>query len=426
MIKEQLVAENRLRQGIVMLILIISGETIFLLPFILPRIFRPTILEVFGITNFELGTAFSVYGFVALVAYFAGGPIADRFSARKLMAIALFSTSLGAIILSRLPNVHILRWLYAFWGLSTILLFWAAMLRYTRIWGGRQHQGSAYGLLEAGRGLVAAILASLSVIFFSGLLPADSPMASLAERKMAMVAVIWAFGGFVFLVGILVWFIIPDQKSNKSIRSRSREFSLPEISQVLKKPVVWLNAFIVLCAYVGYKCTDDFSLLAYDAFNYNEIDAAQIGTISFWMRPMTALIAGFIADRISSSKMIIIGFIISLMGSSLIATGLIAGMSWVMLVLVVASTSCGIYAVRGIYFALFNEAKIPIYWTGTAIGIISVVGFMPDIFMGPLMGYFIDENPGILGHQYVFAVMVFFSLVGLTSTLAFRKISNAV
>ena len=61
---------------ITMFALVMAGEAIFGLPFLVARIFRPTLLDVFGITNLELGTAFSFYGVVALLAYLPGGPIA--------------------------------------------------------------------------------------------------------------------------------------------------------------------------------------------------------------------------------------------------------------------------------------------------------------------------------------------------------------
>lgn len=48
-----------------LLVLILAGESVFILPFVLSRIFRPTVLEVFGLDNVQLGLCFSVYGIVA-------------------------------------------------------------------------------------------------------------------------------------------------------------------------------------------------------------------------------------------------------------------------------------------------------------------------------------------------------------------------
>lgn len=62
---------------------------IFSLPFHIPRFFRPTVLDVFGLSNTQLGDIFAVYGVVALAAYFPGGAIADRYSVRTLIALSL-------------------------------------------------------------------------------------------------------------------------------------------------------------------------------------------------------------------------------------------------------------------------------------------------------------------------------------------------
>ena len=74
--------------------LILAGEAIYALPFHVTRFFRPTALQVFDLTNTELGTAQAVYGVVAMLSYFSGGPLADRFPARKLLAWSLWSPAL--------------------------------------------------------------------------------------------------------------------------------------------------------------------------------------------------------------------------------------------------------------------------------------------------------------------------------------------
>ena len=62
-----------------LILLILAGEAAFFLPFVIQRVFRPTFLDVFGLTNYQLGICFSVYGLVALFSYFFGGTLADRF-----------------------------------------------------------------------------------------------------------------------------------------------------------------------------------------------------------------------------------------------------------------------------------------------------------------------------------------------------------
>ena len=54
---------------------------------------------------------------------------------------------------------------WGFFGLANILFFYAALIKATRSWGGDTQQGLAYGLLDGGRGLLAAVLASVGVFF---------------------------------------------------------------------------------------------------------------------------------------------------------------------------------------------------------------------------------------------------------------------
>ena len=410
---------SSLHHGFILVALIAAGEAVFLLPFVLARVFRPTFLDVFGVTNLQLGTVFSLYGIVAMVSYFAGGPLADRFSARQLMTAALFATGLGGVVLTRIPSVRIMNILWAFWGLTTVFLFWAAMLRATREWGGATSQGRAYGLLDGGRGLFAALIASFTVLVFAAALPNDVAAATPEQSAAAFRTVIWVFTGFVLGIALLVWVVVPDIAPQNDLGNQPK-LSLDGILEACRMPAVWLQAVIVVCAYVGYKATDDFSLLARDALDFDEVAASAIGTLSFWIRAITAVAAGYLGDRIDSSKVIAWGFAILVAGSLLIASGaVVPGVAW-MLITTLVATSVGIYAIRGVYFALLAEGAVPLTFTGSAIGVVSFVGFTPDIFMGPLMGILLDSSPGVLGHQHVFASVAAFGVVGFLATIAFR------
>jgi len=401
-----------------------AGESVFLLPFVLARVFRPTLLDVFGITNLELGTAFSAYGVVAMAAYFAGGPLADRFSARRLMSAALVATGAGGIVLAGIPSAGVMNALWACWGLTTILLFWAAMLRATREWGGPTAQGRAYGLLDGGRGLLAAVIASFSVLVFAALLPSDVASATPEQQAAAFRAVIWVFTGMTLLVALLVWLVVPDSDPGPADHARPK-LSSEGIRAAARMPTVWLQAVIVVCAYAGYKATDDFSLLARDALGFDEVQASGIGTLSFWIRAVSAVGAGYLGDRIDSSRVVLLGFVILTAGSLLIASGVLPpSVPW-MLITTIAATSVGVYALRGVYFALLAEGAVPLAFTGSAIGLVSFIGFTPDVFMGPLMGILLDGSPGVVGHQHVFASVAGFGVIGFIATVAFRRLTAA-
>ena len=95
-----------------------------------------------------------------------------------------------------------------------------------------------------------------------------------------------------------------------------------------------------------------------------------------------------------------------------------------MFFMTILTTSAGLFALRGLYFAITHEGKVPLALTGTAIGLMSVIGYTPDIFMGPLMGHLLDSSPGPAGHQNVFLMLAAFAGVGLLTSLAFRYVNH--
>ncbi len=85
----------------------------------------------------------------------------------------------------------------------------------------------------------------------------------------------------------------------------------------------------------------------------------------------------------------------------------------------------GVYAARALYFAVMERGRIPLTLTGTAVGLVSLIGFTPDIFAGPAMGYLLDNTPGATGHRHVFWMLAVFSLIGgMASWYYFRKFGN--
>ena len=400
-------------------LLILSGELIFLLPYVLARVFRPTFLEVFNLTNLELGSLFSIYGAVAILSYLYGGVISDKFQPKILIAISLFFTAFGGIVLSTYPSYLMLQILWGYWGFTTVFLFWGAMIKATRVWGGSKNQGEAFGLLDGGRGLVAASMGTLGVVIFSMFLTNDIELASLVERKNAFRYVILFSSFIVFLTGILI--IVFMESSIESAVNKSASL-IPNIKSVLKIKSVWLIMFIIIAAYVGYKVTDIYSLYASDVMNFDNLEAANIGSLQLYLRPLVCLLIALFADKKSYIHLIIIGFIIMLGGALVFSLGIVqVNMNYVFFFsLIVVAT--GTYAIRALYFSLMQEGRIPIVLTGTAVGVISVVGYTPDIFASPVIGYLLDTYPGIIGHQYVFSMLVVFSIVGLWTSMKFNKL----
>ncbi|MEP2935157.1 MAG: MFS transporter [Gilvibacter sp.] len=406
-----------------MLLLILAGEAVFILPFVLVRVFGITFLEAFEIDHAQIGAAQGIYGIVAFAAYFFGGPLADKYEPRKLMAISLWATAIGGVFMATYPSFFWLKVLFGYWGLTTIFLFWAAMIKATRIWGGDTSQGKAFGILDGGRGLVGALFASLGILILAMFSSTeDVSQISLQERQQVFSYVIYTTSVIVVFVGILVWFFLKTTTTDNY--STTNKISWAEIKSVLRIPQVWLLMVIILSAYVGYKLTGVFSRYAAEVMGYSEVDSAKTGALLLYVRPVVGVIIGFLADRSKITGWLIVTFVLSILGASMYSFGLITADTTYFFVMGVLLTATGIYGARALYFATLKESKIPLALTGTTVGLISLVGYTPDIFAGPAMGNILVTWPGETGYKYVFLMLAGFAFLGLLAAIQLFRLNR--
>lgn len=411
-------------RAFLMLTLVLSGEIIFGLPFHTARYYRPTMLEAFGFSNTQLGDVFAVYGIMAMIAYFPGGALADRFPARSLLTLSLVTTGLGGFYMMTYPGFLEMSLLYGYWGVTTILLFWSALIRATREWGGDDAQGSAFGVLEGGRGIVAALLATVGVTVFAIMMPDIVSAASDAERRSAFQAVILMYSLAAFAVAMLAWRVVPP--STHTGDSSANLFH--GAASVLRRPLVWAQAAVIICAYCAFKGLDNYALYAVQVLGMDEVDGARLATYASYIRPLAAVGAGLLADRWSAGRTVGLFFATMLVSYALLSMLLPEGMGVLLIYGNLLVSMFAVFALRGVYFALLEENNVPPFLTGAVAGTVSFVGFTPEIFFGPITGRILDANPGVVGHQNYFLFLAFVAVLGMIVVawlLALQRRSDA-
>ena len=399
--------------------LIIAGEAIFLLPFIVMRVFKPIIRDVFRIFDLEIGEAQAIYGITALLSYFLGGFIADKWEAKGLLSISLILTSFGGIVMTTIPSVLVFKISYALWGVSTIFLFWSALIKATRQWGNENNQGLSFGLLDGGRGLFAAIIALSGAAILSYFFPEESIEVTYADKKITLQYILINITFIVLIIGISVWFTLPKQTIDS--KNEETDFSFKKALALLKKPKIFFYSLLILAAYSGYKLTGVFGIYSKDVWGFSIENATYFSVFIQFTRPITVVIIGWIADQISPSKVIIPCFICMGIASFLIGFGGFEKNYFVISFSLFILIAFGTYSLRGLYFALLEEIKTPLQLTGTLVGIISVIGFTPDIFMSLFIGYILGENPTLVEYQKLFSLFTIFPLFGIITVMLFRN-----
>ncbi|MCH7822555.1 MAG: MFS transporter [Proteobacteria bacterium] len=394
------------RRWLIMGILSFSGGIIFALPF-LQEIYYIPLAEALELNNTQVGSLMSVFGITAMLSYFPGGWLADRVSPRKLITLSLLSTGVLGFYFSTFPSYQISLAIHAFWGVSITFLFWGAMIRITRNWAPAAEQGRAFGILEAGRGLGEVLPAMATLAVFAVL--------GSGEQGLAMVVI--QYSGVFVLLGIVAWFVLEDRVDRSDGADEKPKVGLKEVIQVLKMPVVWLISIVILTGYCAYWGLFRYTPLATDVFALSVTIGATIAVGKMWFKVFIPLISGYLGDKFGIAKAVAWLFFILILNYVFIAF-LPGKVSLVPLMFAsLALGSIAVYAMRGIYFALLEEGHIPMAVTATAAGVISAVGFTPDIFMPLLGGVLLDNYPGELGYRYFFLTTAAICCIGLVATL---------
>jgi nitrate/nitrite transporter NarK len=403
-----------------MFALIIAGEAIFLLPFILMRVFKPVIRDAFLISDAQIGEAQALYGLTAVVSYFFGGFIADKWEPKKLLSLSLLLTAIGGFWMALIPSIFTLKILYAFWGISTILLFWSSLIKATRHWGNKHNQGLSFGLLDGGRGFFAASIALFGASILTYFFPEKGLEITFSNKVETLQYVIGTITCIVFLVALLVWKVLPKD-TMKFEAGTAYQFDFKKAFSLMKKKKVIFHSLIIFCAYCSYKLTGVYGTYAKDVWNYSLEEATYFAVFIQYLRPIAAISVGWIADKYIPSKIIVPSFSLLILASAILGFGFFNTQPVFLSFTIFIFMALGTYSLRGLYFAIIEETKTPIQMTGTLVGIISVVGFTPDIFMSLFIGYMLGENPTLIDYQHLFTTFTIIPIVGLLAALGFRK-----
>ena len=264
-------------------------------------------------------------------------------------------------------------------------------------------------MLEGGRGITAALSATALVALFTLYMPENISMVTDAERKAAFQVVVLGYSALTIGVGVLAWILVPDPEAGVPRRTNV----VPNMLLVIRRPVVWAQAAIVVGAYSLFKAADTYALYLTTVMGMDEVRASEIASWAAYIRPPAAILAGLIAFRFNATTSIgvifalgaLVTLILSLSGHDTTAASI--------LFFNLAVSVFVVYALRGIYFALLEETRTPRQITGAAVGLVSVVGFTPEIFMGPIAGRILDATPGLGGFQNLFTLLTLISLASV-------------
>lgn len=274
-----------------LLLLVIAAGAIYPILY-LRQVYQPTMLEVFHISESQLGYLYSMLGTIFLVSYLPSGWLADRIAPRMLISFSLVATGLLGLLYSTAPSFNLLLMIFGGWGLSTGLTFWAAVIKRVSMIAGADEQGRFFGFLDGGRGLIEAMLATIAITMFAWLTQTKGE-----STAMGFKAVVYMYAFLCIVLGVVLALAKdPVAKAEKQAKADKRSNVIADLITLAKIPELWLVAAIVFCGYQVFWATYSFSAYLHEGeIGLSVVMAGTITTLKLWMRPIGGIGAAFSA-----------------------------------------------------------------------------------------------------------------------------------
>ena len=388
--------------------IIASGTTVmYSLPYLKSTFYDP-MRAALGLDHQQLGNLISMYGILATILYFPGGFLADKFSAKKLLSFSPISSGALGLYFATFPSYAMLLFIFAAWGVTTILTFWAASMKVIRMLGDKSEQGKLFGFNEGLSGIAGVVVSFVGLYLFE----------TFTDVTVGFKYVVWLYSGLSILCGVVLFFLIKE----KEVEGVDK-VSFREIASAVKMPKAWLIGGIIFSTYMVFSSLTYLNPYLSDVFH---ISSALVGTLAilrtYAIKMGASPLAGIIVDKAGSSiKVLMVGFVgVAICEGAYLLLPRTPSLLYLAVALMIL-LSVLLFGFRGIYFATVAESNIPVEKTGAVIGLASFVGFCPDAFFYTMVGGWLDK--GVDGYTKLFALCLACSVLGLVCCVALRKLN---
>jgi sugar phosphate permease len=395
-------------------LLVIAAGAIYPILY-LRQVYQPTMLEVFRISEEQLGYLYSALGTLFLICYLPSGWLADRVKPRVLISFSLIATGLLGLWYSTAPSFGALIVIFGSWGLTTGLTFWAAIIKRVQTVAGSDEQGRFFGLLDGGRGLIEALLATIAISLFAWATNAHGD-----NNTQGFKLVVYMYAFLCIVLGVVLGLVRDPQGVQMAAAKREKRNVFLDLGTLLKNPQLLLLAGIVFCGYQVFWSTYSFSAYLHEKeIGLTVVAAGFITTLKLWMRPVGGIGGGFLGDRFSKTSVLIFALFAAAASLLVLMVAPAIANNWI-IAGVVLFIGIMTYAIRGLYWSLLDQCKVPPEIMGLAIGLVSVLGYSPDAVLPLVNGYLTQHYPGVQGYQMYFGYIAFMSALGGVAAIVFK------
>lgn len=358
--------------------------------------FHEELTTVCGYTDTQLGLMLSVYGTLALLFYVVGGVSADKFSCRKLIVISLLGTTVGCVIMATYPPFWVALLVEALWVVTTIGLLWSPTAKVAALLGKKEEEAKIFPMLSSFEG-VGAMVTTFCCTFVFGMVGAESNANSFRY--------VWiGYAVFGVILAIISFLVVPEktleeenavevkeEKEEKVDKKARRKENRGVLVQVLKNPMTYIAAFIVLGSYIIYSCLTYTQSYLCDLYGMDMTTASYFSIVRNQMMkiiagPLSIMIMSIAILKNSPTRLCVATSVLSAIG---LAVTLLMPLNPKLLVLLMGVAiilSFIALLAKAQNFACTGETGVDAKIFGTMTGVVSLIGYSSDMWIYTVIG----------------------------------------
>ncbi len=381
----------------ILLIICLANALIYTLPY-LQSTYYDSMRIAYGYTHVQMGNLISIYGVCNMAAYLFGGVAADAIDTKKLFVFSLASTGLAGLYSATLPPYPVMLAISVFWSVSTILTFWPAMLKAVKNLAEGAHQGMVFGFKETMCCIIGLVFSMMALVLFR-----------FSGENFVLLVVFYSVCHLV--VAVLVAVFMPSMPADSRPQVKSLILG---VGKVIRLKGVWLIGLTIFFGQMFAVIMGRFTPFLTSVAGLSASAVALITIVSVnGLANIGSVSGGKISDYFHSPARFI--SLTMICGALLSAVFLFIPWSReTALICVGISTLFRILhgAMKSVLFATMSQVDIPRELTGTASGVISIIGYMPDVFGYTLCGAVMESFDAIPAYRIIFTGLIGICIIG--------------
>ena len=402
---------EKFKKYLTILSLGLAGGAIYILPYI-KYVFYDQQMQVMGINNAQSGMILSVYAITAVILFPLGGIIADKIATKKLMLFSLIATMILTFVYAFTLDFKLSLVIWVCLAFTTGTTWWPSLIKAVGKTGTPEESGRTYGIYYACNGICAAAINAVALW--------GSTLSTNIEKGffIAMALV----GGGTLLSAIMIFFFYnEDNKVVEGAPVDDEKFKFSDVGKVVKNPQTWLLGVVIFASFTIYASSSYFNPYLIDVVGVSPEGSGIYAIIRTYLFMLLAPVGGFMCDKVL--KTTANWFMMAFATVALLYVGVLmipSGVSVTFASIYTLIPGAIVMAEYGVAWSILREMDIPAPVVGTAIGISSLLGWLPDVFMHTMFGRWLDAY-GNVGYRYIFIYLTVVALLGFACGFIVQK-----